>query len=220
MVAERPLVAERLGGVDEALDHDVGVGRNLEVVGFALHHLDRLAAEIAGEQEFIQPVRQRRGGAKRKHRVAAEEDGHRHPLAGFVVAASVARGDFLQLPMHAGGRVVVNLHAIHAEVAVAGVGVARDDAGQRDEASAVERPALEDRQVKQRRGLRVESRGVVDVGCAWPRLGSRGRGVEAMNNFLARAGLGALGLGVAQGQRLAKQRDGFADAGGRLGLDE
>ena len=155
VVTERTRLTQGFGGVDVAFDHDVSVGRNLEVVGFALHHLYRLSAEVAGEQEFIQPVRHRRGRAKRKHRVAAEEDGHRHPLAGFIVAASVTRGDFLQLPMHAGGRVVVNLHAIHAEVAVAGVGVARDDAGQRDKAPAVERPALEDRQVKQRRRLRV-----------------------------------------------------------------
>ena len=89
-------------GIDVALDHDVGAGRNLEIVGFALHQLDRLAAEIAGEQELIQPVRQRRGGAKGEHRVAAEEDGHRHALAGLIVAAPVPRSDFLQLPVHAG----------------------------------------------------------------------------------------------------------------------
>ena len=57
----------------------------------------------------------------------------------------MARADLLQLPVHAGGAVVVNLDAIHADVALAGVGVFGDDAGQRDEAAAVERPAFLDR---------------------------------------------------------------------------
>ena len=130
VVAERPLVTQRLDRIDVALDDDVGVGWHLEVAGFALDHLHRLAAQIAGEQKLIQPVRHRGGGAERIDRVAAEEDGHRHPLASLVVATAVARGDFLQLPMHAGRLVVINLHPIHAEVAIAGVRVAGDDAWQ------------------------------------------------------------------------------------------
>jgi len=61
----------------------------------------------------------------------------------------VARADLLELPVHAGSAVVVNLDAIHADVAFAGVGVFRDDAGEGDEAAAVEGPALEDGQVGQ-----------------------------------------------------------------------
>ena len=56
--------------------------------------------------------------------------------------------------MHAGGAVVVNLDAIHADIAFAGVGIFGDDAGQGDEAAAVERPAFEDGQVEER--VRVE----------------------------------------------------------------
>ena len=41
-----------------------------------------------------------------------------------------------------------------------------------------------------------------------------------MNDLLARAGLDTFGFGMAQRQRLAKQREGFANAGRRLGLDE
>ncbi len=72
-----------------------------------------------------------------------------HARAGFVIATSVARADFLELPVHAGGFVVVNLDAIHADVAFAGVGIFGDDAGQRDETSAIERPAFLDRHVRQ-----------------------------------------------------------------------
>ncbi len=50
----------------------------------------------------------------------------------------------LALPVHAGGLAVVYLHAVHAEVALAGFGVARGDAGEGDEAAAVLRPGLED----------------------------------------------------------------------------
>ena len=50
---------------------------------------------------------------------AADEDGDGHALALFVITTAMARGDFLQLPMHAGGFVVVNLDAIHAEIALA-----------------------------------------------------------------------------------------------------
>ena len=151
VVAERPFVAQRLVRVNVTFDDEVGVGGNFQVVGLALHQFDGFFAEITGEEKFIQAVRQRRGGGEGEHRVAAEENRHGHARAGFVIAPSVPRADFLQLPVHAGGAVVVNLDAIHADVAFAGVGVARDDAGQRDEASAVERPALVNGEVQQSR---------------------------------------------------------------------
>ena len=58
-------------------------------------------------------------------------------------------GDFLALPVGAGGGGVVDLQAIHADVALAGLGVASDDAGESDEASGVLRPALQDGEVEQ-----------------------------------------------------------------------
>jgi hypothetical protein len=57
--------------------------------------------------------------------------------------------------MHAGGAVVVNLDAIHADVAFAGVGVFGDDARERDEAAAVEGPALLDGEVEEGWRLRA-----------------------------------------------------------------
>jgi hypothetical protein len=63
------------------------------------------------------------------------------PRAGFAI---VLGGDLLALPVHAGGLAVVDLHAVHADVALAGARVAGDDAGQGDEAAAVVGPALED----------------------------------------------------------------------------
>ncbi len=69
-----------------------------------------------------------------------------HPARGRAAAqqfAEVFGGDLLPLPVHAGGARVVDLHAVHAHVALAGAGIARDDAGQGDEAAAVLRPALQ-----------------------------------------------------------------------------
>ena len=57
------------------------------------------------------------------------------------------------LPVHAGGALVEDLHAVHAAVALAGVGVAGEDQRQGDEAPAVLRPALQDREVEQREAV-------------------------------------------------------------------
>ena len=65
VVAEGPLAHERRGGVDEALDHDVGVGRDLEPRGDAGHRADRLAAQEAGEEVLVHVGRERRRGASR-----------------------------------------------------------------------------------------------------------------------------------------------------------
>ena len=57
-------------------------------------------------------------------------------------------GFLLALPVHAGGLAVVDLHAVHADVALAGWRIAGDDAGQRDEAAAVLGPGLEDGEIE------------------------------------------------------------------------
>ena len=57
--------------------------------------------------------------------------------------------DLLSLPVHAGGPLVIYLHTIHADVALAGLGVARNHAGQGNETARVFGPALQDREVEQ-----------------------------------------------------------------------
>ena len=59
-------------------------------------------------------------------------------------------GNFLALPVHAGGLAVVDLHAIHADVALPcrRARVAGDDAGQGDEAAAILGPALQDGKIE------------------------------------------------------------------------
>ena len=76
--------------------------------------------------------------------------------------AIVLRAVLLALPVHACTGGVVDLHAVGAAVALAGLRVLRDDRGQRDEASAVERPALQDGEIEQREVV------ALDDFLAWP----------------------------------------------------
>jgi hypothetical protein len=65
---------------------------------------------------------------------------------GAHVIAGMFGGDLLALPVHSGGLAVVDLHAVHADVALAAAGIACDDARQSDEAAAVLRPGLQNRE--------------------------------------------------------------------------
>jgi len=58
-------------------------------------------------------------------------------------------GYFLSLPVRSSRGGIVDLEAIHSDVAFARVGVAGDDARESDEASRVLRPALQDGEVKE-----------------------------------------------------------------------
>ena len=90
--------------------------------------------------------------------------------------AIVLRGYLLPLPVHAGGLAVVDLHAVHADVAPAVAGIARVHARQGDEPAPVMRPALEDGE-----DIEVE--------------------VVAENDLLAAGLFGAHGLWKCAGQR-------------------
>src|SRR2546425_13306017 len=52
ILAERPFRLPHTRR-DEALDDDLGMGRYLEVVGLAGDHLERLAAQAAGDAELV-----------------------------------------------------------------------------------------------------------------------------------------------------------------------
>ena len=72
----------------------------------------------------------------------------------MVLHAAVVLGALLVgLPVHAGGALVEDLHAVHAAVALAGVGIAREDHRQRDEAAAILRPALQDGVIEEREAV-------------------------------------------------------------------
>ena len=53
VIAERALDHQRLGRIDVALDHELRLGRHLEVAGHRLRQLHRLAPQEAGEEELV-----------------------------------------------------------------------------------------------------------------------------------------------------------------------
>src|SRR5882762_8963 len=58
--------------------------------------------------------------------------------------------NFLALPMHAGGFLVIHLNAVNADVALAGFRIACDHTWERNEASGIIGPALKNGKVEQR----------------------------------------------------------------------
>lgn len=95
----------------------------------------------------------------------------------------------MNLPVHSGGLGIVNLDSIHPEIAFPGIGILGVNTGQRDEASAVVRPTLEDRQIEQ-------------SGQCFGGFGSGNRFFETMYDLLTRAGFDMPGFGVEQVESL------------------
>jgi hypothetical protein len=88
-------------------------------------------------------LRERRARGVRRHRVAAERDGHVEAVAH---AAPVGSAVLVDLPVHEGRARVDLLHPVHADVARPGARVLRDHGGQRDERRRISGPAVLDRQ--------------------------------------------------------------------------
>ena len=72
---------------------------------------------------------------------------------GAEAVAELLGGVLLALPVHAGGVAVVDLHAVHADVALAGFLVLGDDAGESDEGASVLRPGGKDGQLAEVDGI-------------------------------------------------------------------
>ena len=143
VVAEGALGAQLLG-VHVAFQHDLGVGRHLDIHRLALDHLHRLLADESGHQHLVDAFRQRQRSGEADGRIGA--DGHRHlDAASAVLRLAVVRGAALvDVPVHARGPLVEDLHAIHAAVALAGLRVLGEDQREGDVPAGVLRPALED----------------------------------------------------------------------------
>jgi len=84
------------------------------------------------------------GGAGHKINRRRCRRGRPRPCGSAQHLAVMLGSDFLALPVHAGGVGIINLHSVTADVALAGLGVAGDYAGQSDEAAGVLRPAFQD----------------------------------------------------------------------------
>ena len=198
VISERAFGAG-LAGMNESFDDEIDISGHLEGDGFAGDEVHGALPDEAREEDFVESVRQGGGCGEGVRGVASEGDGDGHGFAALVVSFSVARGDFVNLPMHSCFRGGEDLHPVHSEVFVAGVGVFGVNAGKSDEASSVLWPALEDGEIKQ-----GWERGCL-VGClGW---------VESVDDVFARAGGDVSGFGVEESESLEGEVPGGAQVG-------
>ena len=143
VVAERPLDAD-VRPVDPAFEHDLRVSRHLEVDGLALDELHGGALQKTGDHQLADVLREWRARGVRGDRVEAESDGHRDlPVR---CCPEISAAVLVDLPVHERRAPVDLLHAVHADVADAGLLVLCDHGRQRDERRRIERPAALDRE--------------------------------------------------------------------------
>jgi hypothetical protein len=150
VIAERPLDSA-LFGVAISFQDDLGVRRDLQIHGLALHHLDRLLAEESREHHLVHVVRHRRHRGERHGGVRPDRDGDVDPPPRPLGILVVLRAVLVDLPVHPGRAGVIDLHPVHPAVAPARPRVPRENERECNEPSRVLRPALQD-------GERIEGR--------------------------------------------------------------
>ena len=125
-LAERAFLPH-LAGHGLALEHDLGIGGDRKTGIGPTDHVDRLAAQTAGDIVFADlPQRRRRQHEQQRVLPAHDRDLHRLATLEILVAmdaAVLALGD-----LAADGVAVVDLRAVGAEVEPAIVGILGDDA--------------------------------------------------------------------------------------------
>ena len=65
--------------LDVAFEYDLGVGRNLQIDGFALDKLDRLAAQKTGDEKLLNFGRRGHDGGEGGRGIGADGDGNLQP---------------------------------------------------------------------------------------------------------------------------------------------
>src|SRR5580704_11567401 len=165
MITKRPLLTN-LTGLYISFQDEIDVGRYRQIHGLASDELDRFLAHKTSEKYLIQTVRQRCGGRECVCRVPPKTNRYRHSLVLLVITAAVPSADLVHLPVHCGCPAIKNLHPIHPNVSLTGVGICCVNHRQRDKASTVFRPTEENRKIIQRKAVALR---------------------ETVNLFLARA---------------------------------
>ena len=72
VVAERPLMAQRLGRIDIAFDDNIRVSRNFDIHGYTVKQFDAFLAQKSGKENLIDLVGQWRCSGIDDRRIAAE----------------------------------------------------------------------------------------------------------------------------------------------------
>ncbi len=143
MVAERPLHGALLGRIDIALDHEIAVGRHPQLIGQALHQPHAAAAQKTRQEVLVHVVGHGRRGGIGIDRIAAQRHRHGHAAPQTPAGVEVPGTGLVHVPVHARGAVVEELHAVHARIAHARLGIDRVHDGQRHEPPPVAGPAAQ-----------------------------------------------------------------------------
>ena len=122
MRVEAGVIAERtfappLARLDVALQHDLRVGRDLEIDRHALDELDALPTQESGEHQLVETF-----GHRRRRRIVSAGSGPSATATGQALAeplgdAMMLRAALVPLPVHARRSTVEHLHPIRADVA-------------------------------------------------------------------------------------------------------
>ena len=151
VVAERAFLAHVAGG-DRAFDHEFGVGGYSVSCGCAGYYVQRSAHQHRRQQPLVDPFGQGSDRRDCKRRRAAQKYAYVEFPAQLSRPGEVESAAFFDLPVHARRRAVETLQAVYAQVPYACFAVYGVDQREREELSAVQRPALQNRQaVKLRR---------------------------------------------------------------------
>jgi hypothetical protein len=132
---------------------NLGVGGHLDVHRLALDQLHRLLADEAGHQHLVDLLRQGKRGGETHGGIGIRADGdsdlHATPAAlGLAVVGAAA---LLNMPVHPGGPLVEDLHAVGPAVAHTGLRILGEDHREGDAAAGIDRPALQDGDAGERR---------------------------------------------------------------------
>jgi hypothetical protein len=132
--------------IDLAFEHDLGAGRDRQAGQRRHEEFGGLAAHRAGDVEVVGALVHQRAGHE-DQRIAADHGGGRHLLAQLGVLLHDALAALARQDLHAAGLVVEHLHAVGAQVRLAGFRIAQhqEDHGA-DVAAAVEREELRHRE--------------------------------------------------------------------------
>ena len=126
--AERAFRLEQFA-VDQAFDHDLGVGRHVQVDGRRLGDADGRAGQPAGHRHLVDIDRQFLRAGEQHDRRAADDDGAGHRLLALLIFAPVQiAAGAARARRHAHAEPVLRFErgAIGAHVLHAGLGIARD----------------------------------------------------------------------------------------------
>src|SRR5262249_33179259 len=127
-------------GLDETLEHDLGIGRDRQPGDGRFDDLDGLAAHAAHDLILAHPVGHLARGHQESHGIAAADHGDRHRRAARLVLVAHLAAVLAGRDVEARGLGVVDHHAIGAAVDPALVGIAGDvEAAGADVAAAVGR---------------------------------------------------------------------------------